>query len=358
MQCHVLNANYEAETVLDGWFSFIWTERFLKTSEFKIELPNTPYYQNLLPIGTILVISDSNRPQVVETIYEKRDNQGAKILVVEGRDLTSWMELRPAPFGTFYGSKKSSEIVMALMQAILVNGSSQDKLPRMTLAGTANDNSIFNYEVTKDDLLSNVLDAGNLNNIAVRCERVIANGTPGFVYRMYNGLKRDDVIFSEKDNTLMNTTAVRSKKNFKNIALIYYRDVNVSQDRTWTRWYYSPGTSASTSGLDRRVLTVDATNLNVNDYPGTDGIDRFGNILDQTAKMALGKANEINAVDGEVPSYVTAKYGTDYLLGDIVKFQSTATNKTDARVTEYIRIVDSSGYRQYPTVEPLVSQTV
>ncbi len=353
MECYVLNSNFEQNTLFDGYLNFIWTERYASPSSFKIEMPNTYANRKLMSIGTILMISESEQPMVIETYYIKKQESGARTYIVEGRDLTTWLELRLAPWNKSFNNTRVSAVAANMIDNMIISGNAIDRIPNVSVRNIATDGAGFTFETTNDSLLANVQDVLNDNNCAIRADRILSGGSYSFRYNIYNGTRKS-LTFDDRNDTLVQSQRVRSKKKLRNAASVAYKASNKEDSPTLFRYVYANGGSSSKTGLDRRVLRVDATNINPSDYPG----DRLLTVIDRLGRAALGKQKEVNAIDGEVPAYVKAQYNKDYKLGDIVKFKSDDEVATDARVTEYIWIVDSTGFKEYPTIEVTTDITV
>ena len=57
-----------------------------------------------------------------------------------------------------------------------------------------------------------------------------------------------------------------------------------------------------------------------------------------------------NEFEGEVDSASTIfKYGRDFFIGDIVQIRNEFGMEAQARIKEFIRSCDSTGYKEYPT---------
>ena len=105
------------------------------------------------------------------------------------------------------------------------------------------------------------------------------------------------------------------------------------------------------TGFSRRTMIVeirDITAANVNNSFTT-----YKAVMDGYARDALANNNYVKAVDGEIVPQNQYKFGTDYLLGDIVELQDQFDFIQKARVTEYIRTQDANGSREYPTISVL-----
>lgn len=353
MQLYILDDNNRQDKIFDGWFSFIWTERYADLSSFKIEMPNIYSNRVLLKEGAILMISESDQPQVVETCYIKKQQDGSVRYIVEGRALTCWLELRGAPWDKSYVDTRVSSIAYNLMDRIIVDGTSADRLPDVTIRNDATDGARYDFETTPGTLLSNIQDILNDNACAIRADRIEVDGKYSFRFRLYNGTRKS-VQFSDKDDTLVNSQRIQSRKKLRNVAIVAYKASNKEDAKTLFRTVYGNGGNASKVGLDRRIVQVDATSINPNDYPGT----RLNTVLDRMGRAALVKQKYVDAIDGDVPAYSPAKYNRDYKLGDIIKYRSDDDVSTDARIKEYVWIIDQEGYREYPTIDVMADITV
>ena len=107
---------------------------------------------------------------------------------------------------------------------------------------------------------------------------------------------------------------------------------------------YVSGTQ-TTVGLKRRTIMVDATDVNVSDYTTAE----LTTVMNRKAKDALANNNYVRLMDGQLVPQNLFKYGTDYTLGDVIELRSGST-KENARITEYIRAQDNTGFQAYPTL--------
>lgn len=353
MSCYVLNSSFGSETVLDGYFSFIWTERFNKLGDFQIQVPNTAYFKNLLKEETLLRIDGSDEPMVVDVQQVQKQSDDSMRLIILGRDLTSWLERRVASFGYSQTATRASVIAVNVLNRAIFNGSDVDKLPNVTLSNSATDTVLFDYETTGGDMWGDVQDALDDNNIAMRM-RLIGTTTKSLQLNIYNGIKRANVVFSDRNDTLINTKSIKSNRKLKNACAVMYKGSTATNAPTLTRIVYANGGSATLGGLSRRIMRLDMTSLNPADYPGT----RLTTMIDKLGRAALAKQKRINGIDGEIPAYSQFQYRRDFYLGDLVTFTADDNVNSQARVTEYIWVEDEQGKRSYPTIEPTDDQTV
>lgn len=126
----------------------------------------------------------------------------------------------------------------------------------------------------------------------------------------------------------------------------------------------------STSGMDRRELFVDATNVpsSYTYYP--DGITEFTYILERglfeatlrdkaLSELTIPGNRPTKNFDCEVETNVSFKYGKDYKIGDIVEVKDTYGYIDSVVVDSYIISHEESGeFKSYPTFESVESSTI
>jgi hypothetical protein len=144
------------------------------------------------------------------------------------------------------------------------------------------------------------------------------------------------VIFSQELDNLSNVSELRSVEDAKNVAYVFGLN-----DSTIV---YADGADASTSGFDRKVLYVDATDVTLASGPALTAV------LVNKGLDALAKTRPIAAFDGEINQYGKNKYNRDYFLGDLVEMRNSDGATNIMRVTEQIFVSDGEGDRSYPTL--------
>ncbi len=105
--------------------------------------------------------------------------------------------------------------------------------------------------------------------------------------------------------------------------------------------------SLISSALTRRVRLANPREA---DLTTTAGINQLREELRQRALDGLANNNYVRMVDGELVPQSGFVYDKDYKLGDVIDLGSATGESSTARVTEYIRSKDASGYTEYPTL--------
>ena len=75
-----------------------------------------------------------------------------------------------------------------------------------------------------------------------------------------------------------------------------------------------------------------------------------GLLMLQRAKDALANNNYVRLADGQIVPQSGYDYGTHFSLGDISELRASSGLPSLARVSEFIRTQDGTGYKAYPTL--------
>ena len=134
-------------------------------------------------------------------------------------------------------------------------------------------------------------------------------------------------------------SSVQSSANFRNVAYVF--------SEKGSRIVYAHGADATTSGFDRRVLYVDATDITLVKGAALDAA------LDIRGAKALAEYRNLTVFDGEVPQAVPYNYGVNYNLGDYVERRDSRGFASKLLVTEQIFVSDLEGDRSYPTLQAM-----
>lgn len=358
MDVYVLDELYRRTSLVDQYESFIWTERKSAYGDFELVVRSDRGMRALFSVGTRLAILRSSRVMVVETVENSTDNDGNVMLKVSGRSLEALLEDRvnqsstiaagtavefsevqgtPGNIARFFFDEfcRDNVAVPADNFPFLVAGS---LYPAGSIPEPA-DEILFRYEnASIYDTIKKICDVYNLGF------RLVRNGDESELYfDVYTGDDRTSqqtanpaVIFSPGLDNLSNTTELTSTAKLKNVAYVF--------GKFGSRIVYANGVDPSTSGFERRVLVVNASDI---DLPVGAALDAA---LDQKGLEELAKYRVVLAFDGEIPQFGSYEYGVDYDLGDLVEQRSVDGTATNMLVTEQIFISDGEGERAYPTL--------
>lgn len=358
MELYTLDAALRRTAVIDRFESLIWTERFSAWGDFELHIFSTPEMRRLLPAGTRLAMSDSYRVMTVELVENATDADGRAMLKITGRSIEAIMDERIArktfqnltdlPKWTLTGTPAT--IAKAIFNANLgYNALMQDdKLPFLvngTLFPPGNiapPADVITVELDIQTIYKGVQDICQAYDLGFR---IVRNFDLSQLYfDIYSGNDRTTlqnvlppVVFAPNLDNLTNISEVTSIGNYRNVAYVYHPNgvqIVVADD----------GTSTEVEGFARRVLPVDASDI---DLPaGTD----LNTALQQRGKEELLKNRPVQAFDGELPLNSPYRYEVAYQLGDLVEMRNDDGVTNQMRVTEQVFVSDNQGERAYPTL--------
>lgn len=358
MDVFVLDDYLVRDSIIDTYFSCIWSERVSSVGDFELVVSNTSDMKNLLAIGKRLAINESKRVMVIETHETKVDDQGRDVLTVAGRSIESILMERIAWTNATAGSdtnpkwvitKTPAEAARWIFYQICVVGalSTSDIIPFYNTGSTypadtiaeLPDTVVFELEIgTVYDRIKDICDQYKMGFRLYKSQ-----DTSKLYFNVYQGNDRttqqsllDPVVFSPSLDNLAKIQELTSIENLRNVAFVY--------SKTKSIFVYADGADASTSGFNRRSIFVDATSVEETTEPN------LTKILTQKGNEALAKYRSITAFDGEISQADQYTYGVHYELGDLVEMQSGNGVTNNMRVTEQIFVSDENGTRSYPTL--------
>ena len=349
MDIYLLDNQLRRTTIVDLYKSLIWTERYSEYGDFELVLHNTRNNLNLFQNGTRIRIAKSNRIMEVETVSVKEDADGAETLTVTGRSLEFVLINRCHPKWD-YGPGTPSAIANAIFKDLCITGivSVDDRIPQLVegISSPAGNIPEPTEEITMTlgpgkiyETIKQICDIYNLGF------RIIRNGEDpvSLYFEVYTGDDRTStqnlkpaVIFSKSLENLSNISYISSVADYKNTAYVF--------SENGFEIVYADSTNTSVSGFERRVLLVEANDIDLVAGP------ELTAILRQKGREELAKNRAVIAFDGEIPQTNTYRYGVDYNLGDMVELRDTDGKINNMRVTEQIFISDDQGDRSYPTL--------
>lgn len=359
MDVYILDNLLRRTAVVDDYETLIWTERYKAMGDFELHIRSDRGTRALFTPDLMLVINESYRVMVVETVENTTNDQGVMMLKVTGRSLERILAERVnrrsgfstgAPPTDDTLTNTPGNLMRYYFNAICRNNTiiPTDNIPYLQPGSLLPPGSIPEPSdpVTMQINVASLYDT--LKNIADIYDlgfRLLRNGDLTQLYfDVYTGDDRTtqqtvnaNVVFSQDLDDLTDTSELTSVANQRNVA--YVRSPNGS------RMVYTNGDSSSTSGFAKRILYVEANDITL--AAGT----ALQNALEQRGQEELAKALVNVAFDGEIPQQGPYKYGIDYDLGDLVEQRNADGLTTNMRVTEQIFVCDAQGTRSYPTLE-------
>jgi ReqiPepy6 Gp37-like protein len=356
MDIYVLDALRRRTRIVDKYVSFVWAERWRAWGDFELVMDSTQDAKTLFKTGVQITHPDTHYVGEVETIEDKEDDEGRKILTIKGRTLEKILEDRVAKESTSDLTTSPKWTITGLPAVVarkifhdicvvgvldpddvidaVVEGSfmPDDTIPEPTDTITVEIEPVDVYTALK-----NISDVWDLGFRLVR-----QTDSPALYFDIYTGTNRtsaqDDVppvIFSPELDNLQNMTELSSTATAKNVAYVFSPAGFLK--------VYATGVDPEVDNFERRVLVVNASDI-------TDENPNVPLALQQRGMEELSKNRALLAFDGEINQSSEYKYGRDYFLGDIVEQRNGTGSSNYMRVEEQIFSSDQEGDKSYPTL--------
>lgn len=344
MEIYRLDHNYKRVGVVDEFESFVWTERYADHGEFELVTNPSVAMIKLLKEGGYITHTESERVMIIENILKAEDAQGSIKMTVSGRSLETILDTRVLAPTTgeaeWTRTGTPGDMVAIIVRWAFQNGIGFYKNEAIPTLSVAN-NTPAGLEPIDVALrpqsvytaVKEICDSAGLGFRISLLDNYIIR------FRVWKGSKRSNVVFSSQFDNLSEESYFISRANWRNIAVVWAKDAG---DYVFVA---APGTSLNVKGLNRRVMSVDASDLNPAKYT----VEDLHKLMKQRGKEALAKAVRQTLFDGKLTNENPYKYGVDYYLGDTVILLGEEGQKQETVVTEYIWAWDQEGLRSYPT---------
>lgn len=333
--------------LIEHYESFIWTDRYSAYGDFSLTCEPSKEAQDRLKPDVLVGFTESDRMMQIHSILRTQDSKGKNVLKVQGKSIETVLEGRAAKkvlsAATWdIGPASIGAIVVNMVDTICIAGtgvSPDDVIPGLTATNLTGVGGSYTVKIKAGTLYERIKELVDSFDMGIRI--TFTPGVNALNFAAYVGTDRtgeDGVAFSPHLNNLAETSSLNSWADFKNGAYVF-SNFGVK---------LVPGTGSSTlTGLSRRILLVDAT-----DIPGPFD-SAHDSALYQRGIDALADHRRQNMYDGKIVPNGPYKYNQHYFLGDLVVLLGDYGEKQSMRVTEHIWAYDSSGLNSYPTLRAI-----
>lgn len=372
MEAIVLNASFEVVRVIDAFDNFIWTDRYSSYGDFELYIPlteeNVDGLLDEVDGYRYIAIQDSEHIMVIEDIQIDSESGDEAQLQVTGRSMESILDRRIVHSQLIFLEDKSNPNQPNFQNAIKTildsNVISPDDAERKI--------DILDFEESTDEAITSLTLSAQAPRgayvydvIKSFCEsnnvgfRITLSDGPRLKFKLYSGVDRSYdqelnsyVVFAPNFDNLLNSSYLKSKKNYKNVALV------LGPGNESERKAFFVKSSDGITGLDRREMCVEAQDISQTVDGQTLSNDEYTALLTERGNSKLTESTVVESFEGEADPRSTFKYGTqeevrdgaaDYSMGDIVQIENEYGIKSRSRVTEIVRSESSSGFEMYPT---------
>lgn len=338
MELYVLDSLLRRNAVIDRFESLIWTERFSAWGDFELVIFSTVDTRKIFIPGTRLALSESYRVMVIEETENTRDSEGRLMLTVKGRSLEAILEDRTAR-NTFADldttpkwviTDKPADIMRTIFDTICRTNVmfANDEIPFLQPGNlfppstTPEPEDEITVELdlqTVYEALTSIADAYDLGF------RLVRNFDESELYfDIYTGSNRTTsqnvlapVVFSPSLDNLTNTSELVSVSKYKNVAYVFHPIA--------VQVVTADNVSVDIEGFERRVMHVDASDIEIPERPYTVitvhteainkylGIDSIPEELKDSMRKLLDK-KRMNSTD--YANVTTASTNTGLTVGE------------------------------------------
>lgn len=353
MDAVILDTNFNAIAIIDGFDTFIWTDRYSAYGDFELYPTLTEKNLSDLKEDYYVVTKESEHAMIVEDIQIDSDVDENPVLAVTGRSLESILERRIV-WKTTVLSGNLQNAVKKILDENVISPDDPDRRIDNFIFEESTDEAVTSLSLTADaqfrgepvyDVIKALCDVTNIGF------KVTLSNDNKFIFKLYVGVDRSYeqdknpyVVFSPKFENLINSSYLRSKRPLKTITLVAgegegdeRKTITVSSD------------NGAKTGIERRELYTDARDLSRNVDGGTLSEEEYEANLTERGKEKLAENSEIKSFDGKSDPNTSFKVGRDYFIGDIVQIENEYGITSKSRVTEIMISENVSGFEMYPT---------
>lgn len=356
MELYVLDDMFKSLYNLDVFESLIWTERYNGCGNFEFY---TPVNQTILDVvsvvqkkmeerlDTYVWLKDSGTFMIIEDIEIKTDSERGNHLIVSGRGLESILERRIIWNRTSLNSKLQTAFQRLLNDAVINPQITDRKIPNFIFSVSDDpyiDSLKLDAQYTGDNLYNTIFEVCDVHQLGFD---ITVDQNNNFVFKLKHGEDRSYdqgknpyVIFSPKFENIINSDYLESIKTLKNITLVAGEDFGNNRKTLVV---------GSGAGLSRRELYTDARDIQseVEDRKLSD--TEYNAMLNQRGTEKLSEHVYTKIFTGEIEASKTFVYNKDFFIGDVVQIVNEYNMESKVRVSEVVRVQDTTGYSMYPT---------
>ena len=294
MELYILDSLLRRTAVIDRFESMIWTERYSAWGDFELVIFSTLESRTLFQAGTRLAMSDSYRVMTVEFVENAVDSEGRQLLTVKGRSLEALLDDRTAR-NTFADLTTTPKWVLtgtpgAIARQIFneicrtnVNFA-DDEIPFLQpgsifpASNIEEPDEVITLELSLQSVYEAVKEICDNYDLGFRLVRNFDESE--LYFDIYSGSDRTTlqnvlapVVFSPDLDNLTNTSEITSISAYKNVAYVFH-SIGV-------QIVTADGVSVEVEGFERRVMHVDASDIEIPDRaytlttPQTNAINKY-----------------------------------------------------------------------------------
>lgn len=355
LELYTLDGANQPDKVIEDYSSLVWTERY-QGGDFTLVTNNVERTMNQIPLECRLTLRDTRQVAIAEVYQIEEKIDSPPTLTITGRMFESVFDRRPALKQTLAGelvtaltvtAKSPAEAAYKLIDNVLVTDpfAPEDVFDNVYYTATPlNTTFDVEYNIERKNLLEVVMgllsqtihgddehESVTLPPSGIRSIRPNQNGSDIGI-DIYVGVDRSQTVaIDARMGQFTSARYVLSQAPGSNVAYALASDGFSIVNRV----------TPTPRSFDRRV--------SVFDYSSDETVNA-ANMLTRVQKD-LGSLNPTAYFDGQIPDQIAMRYNVDYRLGDVISLIGNYGLSRKVRVMEFIRSLDNTGYKAYPTFQ-------
>jgi len=355
LNLYIYNTSFNLIAIVEQYEALIWTDRYDECGDFELTIPFEEKWVSILQKDYYCHIDYSDKWCIIEKIEETKDEDSPPRMIVSGRSFESILERRIVPGKVEFGTETTSGYnvnvqtsIQSLINSHIINPSDANRKINNFIFQSSTDTNVtsktFHESYNGNSILDIVEGVCKDKHIGFK---VILNSSNQFVFSLFCGVDRtmnqstnSYVIFSTYFDNLKSSNYFSSKEEYRNF-------IYVSKDESQFVTTYN--TSSTPTGLTRREVQIDASELNDNKK------DNMTNAqIQEKAKKKLNEEFKIKTgIEGEIVTEKMYKYRTHYNVGDRVQFKDMYGNSEAVYISEVVISFDENGLTILPTFQEI-----
>lgn len=366
MLAYVLNQELETLDILDGFESFIWTERFSEYGDFQVSLmPNSHVLESMI-YPNYLLLQGSDILMCIDDYELNQSWKNGDTVTVTGRSLETILETRRI----FYPLSFENEPIKTCLETILNQNvispaMTERKYSYIQLGEFSPRCSTEKYTgeffgETVYEAMETLCKSGDIG-----MKMVPDFTTKKFILSFYDGVERTwesqieaPVVFSPGYENLISAKYYKSNLTFANAAVIHGADLEVKikngdEEVTTQVPMYAFAVSENEEDKrdrDRVEIVVEATGISSKiDDENSYTEAQYKQLLINAGKAQIGRHKVTETFSGDIEPLRQFIYGRDFFLGDIVDVLDSYGHEGRSRISEIVESEDDTGHLITPT---------
>ena len=355
LNLYVYDTSFKLIAIVEQYEALIWTDRYDECGDFELTIPFEEKWVSILQKDYYCHIDYSDKWCIIEKIEETKDEDSPPRMIVSGRSFESILERRIVPGKVEFGTETESGYnvnvqtsIQSLINNHIINPSDTNRKINNFIFQSSTDTNVtsktFHESYNGNSILDIVEGVCKDKHIGFK---VVLNSSNQFVFSLFCGVDRtmnqstnSYVIFSTYFDNLKSSNYFSSKEEYRNF-------IYVSKDESQFVTTYN--TSSTPTGLARREVQIDASELNDNKKDNMTTAQ-----IQEKAKKKLNEEFKIKTgIEGEIVTEKMYKYRTHYNVGDRIQFKDMYGNSEAVYISEVVISFDENGLTILPTFQEI-----